>query len=1249
MELDDQDIKRLDQKQLTRLAHRLLLNEARKNNIPAHSIECSFNITTGDGGEDASINWSEGVERTGYLERNTLVQVKATPMAKANCMKELVGEDGKLKPKVEELFKSGGTYVLFCNRDHKNQVDAFKQVAKHYGYENPSIRSYNPTKIATWANEYFAVIAFVHELTGRPLPAGLQTWECWSRLPTNSHLDFISNEILTGYVAELRDASKEKNSVVRICGASGLGKSRLAVEAFAREDLSRVTTFIDANAREDLGDIFTNWLRNSMEGILVVDNCPAGLHQRLSEISRHPDSGITLVTINFDTDHFQNGQKYIQLEPMEPSVIEGIVRKKYPDLPLEEVNQIVEFSEGFPRMAVLLCESDLRQSGSFSSVTPPDLVAKLLFPEGRVNEAEREVISACALFDKFAFDDGQAGETEHIARRLCSDMSAIKFAQIAMKFKKRNILEPHMGAFTKVTPRPLAWHLASVWWESCSNTLAELLIDEEWPASLAQAMCNQLTYLSDVPAAHRVAEKLCAPNCPFATAKSLNTKRGSRLFCELVEVNPDATLACLERVLLPLSTAEVKGMVDGRRYLVWAIEKLCWKAVHFQQAAFLLARLAEAENETRISNNATGQLKKLFHIFLPGTQADLTQRLNLIDEMYSGSISRELIVDCLCSGFFYGSFNRTSGRAERQRGGIPEVDFKPSGAEIEAYWKAILSRLLPELQDEAARKKILGQLSSMFLYLVRFGFIDLLITIVNDKKKYDASFWVKGLEALIFARREAAEKLSSDAQRDIDILIQSLEPKSFEEKYQFLVAHPSFSNFERGSDGELLPINAPRATAFGEECGKTWPSWSSHLPLLLSGEQREGSAFAIGLHATLEHAQQFIDSCLDILSRKDEHSNPVVLAEYIAILNSTNRPIVEAFIREIESNPTLHEYSVWLLCRIGISNESIELLVRMLNDHKIELQKFAVLRFGGVLKSVSHEKMNVLLRQLKNHETANMETNIMLLELIHMYVFQDSVNWPAVQPFTRELLMTDGLLRSLEETQLYDWVLLVRKILDSKKDKEFVQSISREILLVCSDENSGLIYQFDRSLQPLLNQLLCDYFDDCWPVLGSALNSENDRLHFGLLTLLTNSVENMLGNSKQPILEAPQDKLANWLVENETATLLLTRYLKLWSFDMKGNSGLTELGALLFDKYGRNKRFLEVVSANLASVGGTGSLLPEYEARYGLMLTLESHKLLAIKRWAAREKIYYQNRISGAKKRDEELKHGIFDGWNRDF
>lgn len=125
-EVTCEEIRGLNDYQLTDLLRRLLLLEAKSHNIPAASVSVSMTIDAPDGGSDGTIEWSDGVKRTNYIpSRLCIFQVKATPMPPSKCANEVLqkhrkkGVPRELKPRVREVIARGGSYVLFCRNPHK--------------------------------------------------------------------------------------------------------------------------------------------------------------------------------------------------------------------------------------------------------------------------------------------------------------------------------------------------------------------------------------------------------------------------------------------------------------------------------------------------------------------------------------------------------------------------------------------------------------------------------------------------------------------------------------------------------------------------------------------------------------------------------------------------------------------------------------------------------------------------------------------------------------------------------------------------------------------------------------------------------------------------------------------------------------------------------------------------------------------------------------------------------------------------
>lgn len=63
----------------------------------------------------------------------------------------------------------------------------------------------------------------------------------------------------------------------------------------------------------------------------------------------------------------------------------------------------------------------------------------------------------------------------------------------------------------------------------------------------------------------------------------INTEVGSRLFRSFVEVVPQTVANCLYSALGNKTVIDLYGIVEGRRNLVWTIEKLCFDPITFQK------------------------------------------------------------------------------------------------------------------------------------------------------------------------------------------------------------------------------------------------------------------------------------------------------------------------------------------------------------------------------------------------------------------------------------------------------------------------------------------------------------------------------------------------------------------------------------------------------------------------------------------------------------------------------------------
>ena len=554
LEITPDDINKLGDIQLTDLLLRLLRMEAQKFKIPKSCISGSLNIKAADGGEDAHIKWTGEPKKTEWIpNRYTLFQCKATEMSSSKCKNEMVS-DGELKPRVKNVFDNSGSYVLFCTDDYTahpselKRIEAFRECIQSTGapyYETVDIQIYDANKISRWVNEYVPLIVQVCTWLGRYLPNSMCTWEDWKKYPENDVV-YVQDEILSGHISQLKDYFIGAKKVARIVGLSGLGKTRLALEVFrppvfrppenSQENIEsqaitdQVVYMDTADGSAGLQGIVKQWRDQKLEGIIVVDNCGLELHQRLRREIEHPDSRLSLLTLDYDPIS-NDDCNFIRLEPASEEVIMGIIKQSYQGLRDPDIRRIVEFAEGFPKIAVMLAKARLNEVDDIGNLNDNILMEKLLWGRGSQNDVARKVISACSLFKHLGFSDDMTYQRDFVAEKIC-DISKDDFFEHAVQFIEQGVLD-RRNRFVRVVPIPLAIRLAADWWKRCRPEKAKELVTGDMPDGMSEALCDQIGKLHHVHEARQLTKELCGDAAPFGQAEVLNSDKGSRLFRSL--------------------------------------------------------------------------------------------------------------------------------------------------------------------------------------------------------------------------------------------------------------------------------------------------------------------------------------------------------------------------------------------------------------------------------------------------------------------------------------------------------------------------------------------------------------------------------------------------------------------------------------------------------------------------------------------------------------------------------------------
>ena len=120
LEIEDTDINRLNEYELTKLLKRLLHVETLAHGLPDTSYFVALNIKVADGGEDGRIEWNSKPDKTEWLPNHKILfQCKASDLGPKDYYAEMLVRKKTskiLKPKIKEMLDKHGAYIVFTTQ-----------------------------------------------------------------------------------------------------------------------------------------------------------------------------------------------------------------------------------------------------------------------------------------------------------------------------------------------------------------------------------------------------------------------------------------------------------------------------------------------------------------------------------------------------------------------------------------------------------------------------------------------------------------------------------------------------------------------------------------------------------------------------------------------------------------------------------------------------------------------------------------------------------------------------------------------------------------------------------------------------------------------------------------------------------------------------------------------------------------------------------------------------------------------------
>jgi len=1230
-----EEIERLDPLSLTKLMKRLLRTEMSKLKLKQSELVVSLDINDPDEGLDGYIGCEIPQDHPWLPSGKSGWQFKAVrDFPRSKIEEEVLNSDKTdVKPRIKKLLEEGETYVLVIGRKDYNPTQVaekegeIREVFESKDFSEGKVKLYSSGQIADWANSLQSVAAYL-----RPDRASFKNIEEWQektrviKEPREFVPDAKREEMMKSIrAAVISNHNGERATIIRLVGFQGVGKTRLIYEVLNIEQLKELVLYSESPEKLPVSRFNEVAGNEEISAIFVIDECPHDDYVQLAKEVEGIGGRMTLITLDYHKDKPRDPKDiHIVLEPLDNGASDRLVRLTVPSLPDIARRKIVEFSEGFPKIAVLLSRNfsthpDILSPGTLSRIGISDLFDRII--AGRHSQASvisriKGVLTMIALVKRLGWDDDVATQ----GRSLC-ELFGIDWmeARTIVKEQEDKGLVVKRGRYRYVTPLPLAIYLASSWWkamdESSWTEFFKKLPDQETRMAF-------LDRLGDLPHSEHteIALKNILSGFKYET---LDNPHGSEIFLGLATADHLSAMETLERVLGPLSRERLLEFKAGRRNVVWALEKIAWWEDTFQRAAKMLMKLADAENETW-SNNATGIFTRLFQTFLGGTTVPAWDRHSILEEaVLSGKRTLQgLALKGLNAALSLRHATR-SVSAEEQGTTIPPPEWNPASSED--VRKTVLSAL--NILDEAVRLRdpeLQTGATKIFLSHVRIlfalGFKDEVLERLQSTRTQ-----FPGLEKELIKTVESVIHYDS---KKLDVgTINAV--KSFREE---LVGNDFSGLMKRYVKNRLLEDQLAEnrekvekiLRELADEIKESPEKLEGELSWLVTDEAENGYAFGQILGES-DRENHWLGKILQA-TKEAEHPSVSFLGGYLSSIKSRNQHLWERVLYRCYSDETLRRGLLEIIWRSGASDEAVRFVIEMLKNQDIEPQEIRLLTYGAWFCKVSMKRFVEFLEEYYKIEDGKHAP--IILGIIQQYVDAN----PEIVSSAKDLILKyitrpEIFHREQDEMALYYWDGLSDKIM-----KRFSDTIPQFLDLILNTLTERDHMALEPHIRKKLEYFLREDLEHTWKKINRALVGRDIRA-WRLMQILKGDYPNFRHEKSSLLYLIPECRIWEWVEENpDEAPFILARMIPLHESEPL----LHPLARSLLAKHSDNEKVAAELSANWHTEAWAGARSLHFEHKLHIAEDWAKDSETAVAKWASREAESLKRQIENARRREEE-------------
>lgn len=683
----------------TEFVDALIRAQAHVGGLDASKIRTNLRVNIPDGGIDTEVVARCAGDTSGWLrDHATVFQYKAREVAGIQ-EKDLVTEIHK--PYSEDCIRNGHAYrFCVCDSVASEKKAQWENIltreAREINRQAPEAKVLSADDLAAWACQLPAVALRYF----KPRLADICLYlEAWGQTITETTPKFVSvpahHPIQERIMQHVDFTIQPAEVVFSISGEAGVGKTRLAYESLVSLEQAHGLV-VYTNDDEKAIKVATLLVNDkSQKAILVADECGVKARVKLNSLLDGAKARVRVINIDNSGERPSSEAPEYWMEKIPKETVEKILEENYPHVPGQRRRAYSSLSGGFVRLAADLCRHDDLAAASRSIWD---------YIRSRLTKEEQQVLLGLSLVTRV----GMKQDVEEQLEELCSliRVEVSEFRETADRLHDSPGFVSKGGRFYYVTPEIIAQIAFDKAWNKWAKDDVESFV-HDIPQSLLQVFMKRVAKSARKEVRRTVGE-FFQRWASLLNPGELSSVTVVDWLVTLIELTPDTYLSTLRRLVEEATTDElsqvtgdsIQGRWGPRRALVWLAEKIGAFPEHFDDAENILLRLALAESEPTIGNNATAQWGQLFWIALSGTALPFSERLERLEQRILSDSRRVSSLGLQALGQLLGRQHWRMVGPAVVAGRVPPEEWKPK---TNAEYRACMDRVVMLLQKLIGR------------------------------------------------------------------------------------------------------------------------------------------------------------------------------------------------------------------------------------------------------------------------------------------------------------------------------------------------------------------------------------------------------------------------------------------------------------------------------------------------------------------------------------------------------------------